>query len=53
MNKRFEEWKDKIREYCEENNLSFEKVKKMSKCYNEDINHPSLKNDSLKKLAVD
>lgn len=29
MCKRFEEWKDEIKEYCENNNLSYEKAAKM------------------------
>lgn len=37
MCERFEEWKDEIKKYCEENNLSFEKAKKMSKGSNKDM----------------
>lgn len=29
MCKRFEEWKGEIKQYCDENNLSFEKAKNM------------------------
>ncbi len=37
MNKRFKEWENEIKRYCEENNLSFERAKKMSGCYNENM----------------
>lgn len=37
MSRRFLEWEDQIRKYCEENNLSFEKAKTMSECYNKDM----------------
>lgn len=34
MCKLFEEWKDDIKSYCDENNLDFEKAKKLSKSWN-------------------
>ena len=33
MCKLFDEWSAQIEEYCIKNNLSFEKAKKMSKCW--------------------
>ena len=33
---RFEEWKNEIREYCEKNNLSFQKATQMVKSSNAD-----------------
>ncbi len=33
MCKLFEEWTPQIRNYCEKNNLSFEKAKNMSQCW--------------------
>ena len=33
MCKLFEEWSPQIEQYCAENNLSFEKLKGMSKCW--------------------
>lgn len=34
MCKRFDEWADDIKKYCNDNNLSFEKAKKMSQSSN-------------------
>ena len=34
---RFEEWKDSIRHYCEENGLSYQKACEMAKGANEDM----------------
>lgn len=52
MCKRFEEWEQQIKKYCIENNLSFEKAKKMSRSSNKttlllqyfDPNSDSVKN---------
>ena len=33
MCKLFEEWTPQIKEYCENNNLSFDKAKNMSQCW--------------------
>lgn len=33
MCKRFEEWSDDIKRYCESNGLNYEKAKKLSKCW--------------------
>ena len=33
MCKMFDDWSEQIEEYCIKNNLSFEKAKKMSKCW--------------------
>lgn len=33
MCKLFDEWSPQIREYCNNNNLSFEKAQKMSQCW--------------------
>ena len=37
MNTIYEELKDDIREYCEENNLDFDKVLKAGKCYGKNV----------------
>lgn len=36
MCRRFEEWSSEIKKYCEENNLDFEKAKKMVKNWGKD-----------------
>ena len=36
MCKMFDDWSTQIEEYCIKNNLSFEKAKKMSKCWSKD-----------------
>lgn len=36
MCKMFDDWSKQIEEYCMENNLNFEKAKKMSKCCSND-----------------
>ena len=37
MCKLFDEWSQNIRQYCEENNLSFDKAKKLSQCWGENM----------------
>lgn len=36
MCKRFDDWSEQIREYCEENGFDFEKAKKLSKSWGKD-----------------
>ena len=36
MCKRFDDWSREIKEYCENNGLSFEKATKLSKCWGKD-----------------
>lgn len=36
MCNRFEEWQNEIKDYCDQNALSFEKAKKMVMCENKD-----------------
>ena len=36
MCRRFEEWSSEIQKYCEENDLDFEKAKKLSKSWGKD-----------------
>ena len=37
MCKLFDEWSNQIRSYCQSNNLSFEKTKKLSQCWGENF----------------
>ena len=36
MNNLFEEWKNEIKEYCENYSLDFDKVCRLGKCYSSD-----------------
>lgn len=36
MCKLFEDWSTEIQEYCQKNNYSFEKAKKLAKCWGKD-----------------
>lgn len=37
MCKLFDNWSDEIRNYCNENNLNFEKAKSLSQCWGKDF----------------
>lgn len=37
MCKLFDDWSNEIRSYCQKNNLSYEKAKKLSQCWGNDF----------------
>ena len=51
MSRTFIELKKEIKEYCEKNNLNFEKAEKMCKCWNE--NFIALQYDDKKTMGKD